>query len=1819
MEHTVLKLFMEQAKRTPNSVAVIFEDKQLTYKELDEESNKLSHYLNQVGVTAETLVAICIDRSLEMIIGVLAIMKAGGAYVPIDPEYPQERISYMLNDSATKIVISNSRCRTAFAINKNIKIIELDTEADIINQESNQPILLSIDPHQLSYLIYTSGSTGKPKGVMIEHASFYSFIQWCKKEFLNTPFKIVYATTSICFDLSVFEIFYPLTVGKCLRIIQNGLWIPQYLNTDTAILINSVPSVIQFLIREHVPLKNVCAINMAGEPIPAEVSQNLDLDNIEVRNLYGPSEDTTYSTTYRLKTGVPVTIGKAIDDTTVYIVDSENKLCPDGEAGEICLAGAGLARGYWNQPELTAEKFLANPFDIKSGTRIYRTGDMGRVMPDGNIDYLGRLDHQVKIRGYRIELGEIESVILQNKQVKQAVALARQDEQGNKTLVAYVIPDADQLRLYEANFYQSQVESWKEIYESAYNDPEELSKIIENEELNFAGWKSSYTGKSIPADEMREWLQNTIQTILQQQPQQVLEIGCGTGLLYYKLADHITKYTGTDISKTSVNQISEKIKKTEKTYPITNLTVCAAHETSLPNNEKVDTVIINSVIQHFPGEEYLSSVIDKSIIALKGKGQIIIGDVRDLRLLKLFKSRLFLYNSTANVDIKEFIYNIDQELIKEELLCVSPEYFYNLTSLYPEITHIDIHWKQGDYQNELILYRYDVIIYVGITKEFSQPNWLNWNGSDDFDSIKKLIQSSTPLIAIKDAPNPRLWREKLIQKSLNEKAITSTSELLNAIATEDIDTQVINKIIANAKSAGYYCHYLLDEDPLKVNLLMELNPNQNFFISPYQENENAVMRLTTNIPLLPKIYSLIQKDINKLLKEQLPDYMIPAHLILLSNLPVTNNGKVDRQFLMSRGISYKIKQRNYSPPRNPVETALTSIWQHLLEIELVGIDDDFFKLGGHSLLATRVVSATRRELKTDISIRDTFTYPTIRELAHHIESIETTSLIPVITTQHRPLQIPLSFSQERLWFLDELEGSINYHIPIALHFNGNLNIDVLEQSIITIVERHEILRTVIKQDEGQAYQEVNKKDSWKLNIIAGNLYQNDTLALQLFIKKLVDKPFNLASDYMIRADLIVLASKEHLLLITLHHIASDGWSLPILMNELNELYNACLERRAPHLNSLTIQYPDYAIWQREYLKDNLLHQKLSYWKDQLANVPYLEMPTDFPRPALQSKTGKTSRFSIEENLITELKKFSNSQGTTLFMTLLAAFKVILYKYSRQNDICIGTPIANRQHWEIEGLIGFFVNTLALRTNLNGDSSFASLIDDVKRTTLNAYEHQDVPFEKVVEATVKHRDISRSPLFQVLFVFENNISASIKKDFSPGLTVNEDQIENTSIKYDITVYLTEIKGSLECAIEYSTDLYKNTTIANIIANYKQLLSTITTSSQTKIDDLVLLNVSHPKPVVKPFNDLLSNTNRISKSNNGYVAPRNEQEEILAEIWQDLLDIKKISVNDDFFEIGGHSIIAVRLISRIEKKTSVRLPLSSLFEFPTISKIAFLVNNTLHIKSKCLVSIKPNGTKVPLYIVHGGGLTVFIFNDFANKLHPDQPVYGLQGIGIDGSEPPLTNVPEIAKRYISEILEQNPIGPYNLAGYSLGGTIAFEMVKQLKEMGKQVNTLTMFDAYAFTVQPSNKNILKSIYKTTRKFLFRVRYNLVLLIDDYKTVQDKTNNLKNKIFNSFKKINAPKEDVNTAFSGNLYDIYAEAVLSYQLTKYNGTITVFTTKKNIYYYMDDPIFLGWEAWVQHLNHYEIGGNHSTMFQHPNNLKFAKLMQECLDKYEDI
>ncbi|WP_254564071.1 non-ribosomal peptide synthetase [Oscillatoria sp. HE19RPO] len=583
-------------------------------------------------------------------------------------------------------------------------------------------------------------------------------------------------------------------------------------------------------------------------------------------------------------------------------------------------------------------------------------------------------------------------------------------------------------------------------------------------------------------------------------------------------------------------------------------------------------------------------------------------------------------------------------------------------------------------------------------------------------------------------------------------------------------------------------------------------------------------------------------ELRGFLKPQLPDYMMPSAFVVLESLPLTPNGKVDRRALPAPEKRNELEE-SFVAPSTPIEEMLASIWSNILSIDSVGIHDNFFELGGHSLLATQVISRVRDTLTVELPLRTLFEAPTLAGLAERVEnslkngqSVEPLPLVPISRSE----SIPLSFAQARLWFLDQLQpNSSFYNIPLALHLSGQLNIAALESSINEIIQRHEALRTNFVAVEGQPVQVITSTFNFQVQSVnLLHLPENERkIEAQQLATVEANRPFNLEREPLFRVTLLQLDQTEYVLLFTMHHIISDGWSLGILLKELRELYKGFCTGKPVNLPSLPVQYADFAVWQRQWLSGEILETQLGYWKEKLSDAPtLLELPTDRPRPAVQTFRGGYYHTVLPQELSAELTALTKRVGVTLFMTLLAAFQTLLYRLSGQDDIVVGTPVGGRNRQEIEGLIGFFVNSLVLRTDLSGNPSFEQLLGKVREVALQAYTHQDLPFEQLVEALHPTRDLSYTPLFQAMFSLDDDLMPVMEL---PELSISSYPVEMGTAKFDLGLSMENTASGLVAEWEYSTDLFDESTIARIARNFQTLLESIVVNSKQKISELSLL--------------------------------------------------------------------------------------------------------------------------------------------------------------------------------------------------------------------------------------------------------------------------------------------------------------------------------------------------------------------------------------------
>ncbi|HEV3052756.1 MAG TPA: amino acid adenylation domain-containing protein, partial [Longimicrobium sp.] len=982
----VHELFEAQVERTPGAVAVSFEGEQVTYAELDARANRLAHHLRDLGVGPDARVGLCLERGVDAIVGLLAALKAGGAYVPLDPSYPVERLREMLADSRPVALLTQASLRERVG-SLNVPAVALDADADAwAGRPETPPARLGLTPEHLAYVIYTSGSTGRPKGVMVRHGSVVNLASALNSRIYaahSAPLRVG-VNAPLVFDGSVKQIVQ-LLAGHALcpvpeTVRRDPAALVAWLDDERVDAVDMTPSLLRLALAEGLGRDGSPRfVLVGGEAVDEELRERMSRVSTRFYNVYGPTECTVDATAREIGASGPASaIGGPLPNVATYVLDPRLLPVPVGVPGELYVGGAGLARGYLDRPGSTAERFVPDPFGGEPGARLYRTGDRVRWMADGTLEYLGRLDVQVKVRGYRIELGEIEVRLAEHPDVRESVVVAREDQPGDRRLVAYVV------------------------------------------------------------------------------------------------------------------------------------------------------------------------------------------------------------------------------------------------------------------------------------------------GAADTDALRAYLRHS------------------------------------------------------------------------------------------------------------------------------LPDYMVPSAFVVLDRLPLTPNGKLDRKALPAP--EYAADADRYVAPRTPTEEVLAGIWAETLRLERVGVEESFFDLGGHSLLATRVISRVREVLGVEVPLRALFEGPTVAELAGRVEEMARAGLpvVPPVVPIERTGTLPLSFAQERLWFLHQMEpDGAGYNMPWPSRLRGHLDASALERALGDLVHRHEALRTTFRPVEQGAVQVVHPAGPAHLPVLdlTGLAPDEREREARRLAQEDAERPFDLERGPLFRATLVRLSDEEHVLLLTMHHIVSDGWSMGVLFRELFTLYES-----ASPLPPLAVQYADFAVWQRGWLQGEVLRGQLDWWREQLGGAPpALELPTDRPRPAVASSRGGSHVFRIPAETTRELRALARREGATLYMATHAALDLLLSRWSGQDDLVVGSPIAGRTQVGTEALIGFFVNTLALRIDLSGDPSFQELMGRVRETALGAYAHQDLPFERLVEEVAPERGLSHTPLFQVMFALQNASSGALPA--FAGLRREPFGSEFRTVRFDLELDLREVDDEL----------------------------------------------------------------------------------------------------------------------------------------------------------------------------------------------------------------------------------------------------------------------------------------------------------------------------------------------------------------------------------------------------------------------------------------
>ncbi len=1424
--------FSAQVKRTPEAIALVCEQEQLTYRQLDRRANQLANYLRALGVGPEVLVALCVDRSPNMIVGLLAILKAGGAYLPLEAEQPAERLAFMLADSGASILLTEGGRLESLA-DQPVKIVHLDAGWESISRESDEPPVNSVLPDNLAYVIYTSGSTGKPKGVMITHRDVARLFAATQPWFRCGEHDVWTLFHSFAFDFSVWEIWGALLHGGRLVIVpylvsRSPETFYELLLREKVTILNQTPSAFRQLMhvdesRENTGELALRLIIFGGEALELQSLkpwfERYGDQQPQLVNMYGITE-TTVHVTYRPlskqdashathATSSP--IGMPIPDLEVYVLDRDLNPAPLGIPGELYVGGAGLARNYLKRPELTAERFVPNPF-TESGERLYKTGDLVRTVAGGDLEYLGRIDQQVKIRGFRIEPGEIEAALAEHPSVNDCVVIAREDQPAERRLVAYLVntpgsaePSHDELR----NFLGEKLPA--HMIPAAFVLLEKLPLTV-NGKVDVRALAAP--GLARPALE-RSYLapRNGLETMLVEMWHELL------GIEQIGVEDDFFSLGGDSIKGAIfINRLQEKLDEIVHVVTIFQFPAIAPMAAYLTEQYAEAVRRVSEPIPFAETASDKSSTGDGSAIGLPA-GRDSLG------------AATTSINANTIAQLRQFIKPLPPPTRSDSQAAAGKNrpaiFVLSAPRSGSTLFRVMLNSHPGLFAPpELELLSFNTLAERRLAFSGSQSFWLEGT-----------------IRAIMALKNRGAAEAKAEMREMEERGLT-TKECYRQLQEWANGRRLVDKtpsyaldraILERAEADFHDTHFIhLARHPYgMIRSFEEAHLEQIFFRHEHKFTRRELAEL---------IWLVSNENI----------------LEFLADIPTQRQRRVSFEELLEepervlRGVCDFLGlefNRDMLQPYRDKQTSMTDGIH--AQSRMLG-DVKFHQYTG---VDAGVANRWRAQHREDSLAAETWAVAV--RLGYEREPEETNIHPPAPSelrsiphlTEYAGREFPLSFAQQRLWFIQQLTAeSCLYNIPLALCLSGRLDIPALELTFSEIVKRHAALRTNFKSIAGEPVQVIAAPQPLRIELtdLSHQPAAEREAEAQLLADEEAQQPFDLTHGPLLRVRLLRLAETEHVLLLTMHHIVSDGWSVGVLEQELTALYTAFSAAEPSPLPELKIQYADFAIWQRGWLQGEVLEKQLSYWREQLAELPVLELPTDRPRPAMQTYRGEVQPLELSEAVGRRLKEIGREGGVTLFMTLLAAFNALLSRYTGQTDISVGTAIAGRNHPELEQVVGFFVNTLVLRTRFSAVSNFQDLLRQVKNVSHAAFQYQDVPFEKLVDELQPPRDPSHTPLFQVMFTLTD---ASEEKWKLPGLEVSWMESEMHVAKFDLSLSMVEEGGFLAGSISYNTDLFEAATIERMARHFELLLAGIAANPQQRLSELPLLTVAEQQALAE----------------------------------------------------------------------------------------------------------------------------------------------------------------------------------------------------------------------------------------------------------------------------------------------------------------------------------------------------------------------------------
>ncbi|KAF3406729.1 Narbonolide/10-deoxymethynolide synthase PikA1, modules 1 and 2 [Talaromyces pinophilus] len=964
-------LFEHTVNSYPDNIALIGGTHELSFQQLNTLANHFASALVRRGVGRGDLVAIALDRSVDLVVALLGVLKSGAAYVPVDIGFPIRRIRQMMDDAGPKFVICRDSTLDALSSWRDICLSVDDIRnSNGENNSSSGPdggnLDLDVRAEDLAYIIYTSGSTGKPKGVEISHGAVSNLLSSMQREPGCDQTDRLLAITTISFDIAVLELFLPLVCGAKTVIAQahqvrDAGALIKLLKHHAITMMQGTPATWQLLLDsgwQGTP--RLGKVLCGGEALSRRLADRLLSCADSVWNMYGPTEATVWASVWRVRLGGDVLIGRPIDNMQFYILGEDLSPVPQGSPGELYIGGAGVARGYHRNPELTRSRFIGSP---RHGGILYQTGDLARCLAPDEVVVLGRVDDQVKIRGHRIELGDIEAALAAHEDVSKAVVVSRADQ-----LVAYCVrklpqvTDEDQAR---------SLAEWTATWDHAYETTDQ-DAVSQDAILNLAGWRNSYDGLPFSTNEMRDWQSSSVRRILSYGPERVMEIGSGTGMMLFSIAPHSSIYYAIDSSRKAVEFVHRHL----GLLPHVTCEHREAHALPVIEQE-FDTVIVNSVIQYFPSIDYLVLFLEWAVQAV-GKGRIYLGDVRNLALLNVFHGDILHSRIKGQIPAVDLASRAAEAAKADRELVLSPDFFASLANVFPRISHVDITLRDGDYDNEMTLYRFDVTLHIGERGEIgTRPREVDWRTKVDLSALKDELMDAAKgnnMLRLNNVPNGRL------------RNVHSRLGTILGYPSYDSSSWVHPRILhAVAGDVGMQSALL----PSRSNdvwsfdaVFWQAGQTPDLTLQPPKAMDKSAWAEYANVPNIGKAISpaTLDRVLRPWLADRLPTYMMPSFFVVLDALPLTPNGKIDRKRLPDP----LVRDRAIQKPATQLEADILAVWSRVLGQNGIDVKDNFFQVGGDSLRVTRVQTELEQLLRRPILLAKLFEHYTVKTLAAYL-------------------------------------------------------------------------------------------------------------------------------------------------------------------------------------------------------------------------------------------------------------------------------------------------------------------------------------------------------------------------------------------------------------------------------------------------------------------------------------------------------------------------------------------------------------------------------------------------------------------------------------------------------------------------------------------------------------------------------------------------------------------------------------------------------------------------------------------------------------------